>query len=40
MPSRQSHRGKHPSRDDLFGERWHPVLRQATADLSWLLSRG
>lgn len=40
MPSKQSHRGKHPSDDELFGERWRPVLRQATADLSWLLTRG
>lgn len=37
---RQRHRGAHPEDARLFGERQVPRLRAATADLSWLLSRG
>ena len=39
MPQKQRHRGKHPEDSRLFGERWLPALRDAVADLSFLLSR-
>jgi hypothetical protein len=39
VPDRRHHRGPHPEDLRLFApESWH-VLRQATADLCWLLSR-
>jgi hypothetical protein len=34
------HRGPHPEDQELFAEKHHEALRQATHDLSWLLSRG
>jgi len=40
MPHTSSHRGLAPEDDRLFGPDALPVLRAATADLSWLLSRG
>jgi len=40
MGQRQQHRGKHPDDDRLFSAKWLPVLREAVADLSYLLSRG
>ena len=40
MPQRQTHRGKHPEDDALFAPKWLPVLRNAVADLSYLLTRG
>src|SRR3954447_1828327 len=40
MPDDRRHRGAHPEDPVLFGPDWHAVLRQAVADLSWLLSRG
>jgi len=40
VPQRQHHRGKHPEDAQLFSEKWVPVLREAVADLSFLLSRG
>ena len=33
-------RGKHPSDEKLFGEKWRPVLKAAVDDHSYLLSRG
>jgi hypothetical protein len=39
MPDRRAHRGKHPEDAKLFDPSWHEALRDATADLSWLLSR-
>src|SRR5262249_43058029 len=33
-------RGADPEDAELFAPRWIPVLRTATAELSWLLSRG
>lgn len=36
----QRHRGAHPADDNLFSVKHLPVLRQAVADLSWLLGRG
>lgn len=33
------HRGAHPQDQQLFAARHHAVLRQAVADLSWLLSK-
>lgn len=38
MPTRN--RGKHPSDDKLFAERWHPIFKEAIDDYSFLLSRG
>ena len=38
--NRPRHRGAHPEDRRLFEERHVPRLRAATADLSWLLSRG
>lgn len=40
MPDRRSHRGPHPEDARLFAAENHQRLRQATADLCWLLSRG
>lgn len=40
MPDRRSHRGPHPDDARLFAPDQHAHLRQAVADLSWLLSRG
>ena len=40
MPDRRSHRGPHPEDARLFAPDQHARLRQAVADLSWLLTRG
>jgi len=40
MPDTRQHRGPHPEDAELFAESRWPTLRDATADLSWLLSRG
>ncbi len=40
MPDRRSHRGPHPEDARLFAPENHQRLRQATADLCWLISRG
>lgn len=40
MPDRRSHRGPHPEDAQLFDPAVWLVLRQACADLGWLLSRG
>ena len=40
MPDRRTHRGPHPEDHRLFAPDVWPILRQATADLSWLLERG
>ena len=40
MPDTRKHRGPHPADAELFGMPMHPVLREAVADLSWLLTRG
>ena len=40
MPDRRTHRGPHPQDDELFSPAALPRLRDAVADLSWLLSRG
>lgn len=40
MPDRRKHRGPHPEDARLFAPAAWPALRQATADLCWLLSRG
>jgi len=39
-PDRRRHRGAHPSDAELFAAERLPALRTATAELSWLLSRG
>ncbi len=39
-PDKRRHRGAHPADAGLFGEEWLAPLRLATAELSWLLSRG
>lgn len=39
MPDQRRHRGPHPEDLRLFAPEVWPVLREATADLSWLLSR-
>jgi hypothetical protein len=39
-PDKRQHRGAHPADKELFGARQLPVLRRATAELSWLLGRG
>lgn len=39
MPDHRRHRGAHPQDTQLFAPSQLPVLRQAVADLSWLLSR-
>ena len=40
MPDERRHRGPHPEDERLFARSSWPALTQATADLSWLLSRG
>lgn len=40
MPDSRSHRGPHPEDSELFAPANWPRLRQATFDLSWLLTRG
>ena len=40
MPDSRSHRGPHPQDARLFAPAWHDRLREATADLGWLLGRG
>ena len=40
MPDHRTHRGPHPEDAGLFAPAAGPGLRAATADLSWLLSRG
>ena len=40
MPDARSHRGPDPRDADLFGRDALPSLREAVADLSWLLGRG
>jgi len=40
VPDTRSHRGPHPEDARLFAEDELPRLRRATADYSWLLSRG
>lgn len=40
MPDQRKHRGPHPEDASLFAPGNLPQLRQATSDLSWLLSRG
>lgn len=40
MPDRRRHRGPHPQDAELFAPPELPRLRQAVADLSWLLGRG
>jgi len=40
MPDTRTHRGPHPEDALLFAPPAWPTLQQATADLSWLLSRG
>ncbi len=39
MPDRRAHRGKHPEDAKLFDPSQREALREATLDLSWLLSR-
>ncbi len=40
MPDTRSHRGAHPEDATLFGHEQWPALRQAAAELGWLLDRG
>ena len=40
MPDKRTHRGKHPADDRLFAEDRLDSLRTATAEYSWLLTRG
>lgn len=40
MAHEDRHRGRHPGDDRLFDAGQLPALRAATADLSWLMSRG
>ncbi|WP_417388083.1 DUF434 domain-containing protein [Gimesia sp.] len=40
MPDRRQHRGAHPQDQSLFSINAEPLLRQATGDLSLLLTRG
>ncbi len=40
MPDTRTKRGPHPKDRDCFAPHAVPTLRNATADLSWLLSRG
>jgi hypothetical protein len=40
MPDTRTRRGPHPKDRELFSARWHPVLRAAVEDLSWLLTKG
>jgi hypothetical protein len=39
MPDLRQHRGPHPADHELFASPELPVLRQATAELSWLFQR-
>lgn len=39
MPDKRAHRGPHPEDGESFAPKTWPQLRQAVADLSWLLSR-
>jgi hypothetical protein len=39
-PDQRQHRGPHPADQTLFAPEHIPALREATAELSWLLSRG
>ncbi|HEX8847123.1 MAG TPA: DUF434 domain-containing protein [Pyrinomonadaceae bacterium] len=39
-PDKRQHRGAHPADERLFASDRLPELRTATAELSWLLSRG
>ncbi|MBD3675291.1 MAG: DUF434 domain-containing protein [Planctomycetaceae bacterium] len=39
MPDHRRHRGPHPDDQTLFAECQLPALRDATTDLSWLLSK-
>jgi hypothetical protein len=40
MPDKRHHRGAHPEDAEQFSARHWPALREAVAELSWLLSRG
>jgi hypothetical protein len=40
MPDKRTHRGQHPSDEKLFATARIPVLRQAVADYSLLLTKG
>src|SRR5262249_17087761 len=40
MPDSRKHRGAHPEDKRLFAEDKVPLLREATAKLAWLLTRG
>jgi len=40
LPDTRTHRGPHPNDARLFGPEARPSLREAAADLAWLLSRG
>lgn len=40
MPDKRAHRGRHPEDLIAFGPEAHERLREAVADLSWLLTRG
>jgi len=40
LPDRRKHRGAHPEDRELFAPVHWPRLREATWDLSWLLTRG
>lgn len=40
MPDRRRHRGPHPDDARLFDAAALPILREAAADLGWLLGRG
>jgi hypothetical protein len=40
LPDQRKHRGPHPEDGQLFAAENWPRLREATADLSWLLTRG
>jgi hypothetical protein len=39
VPDHRRHRGAHPADGGLFADERIPALRQATSDLSWLLTR-
>jgi hypothetical protein len=40
VPDKRAHRGPHPEDHLLFASTHWPALREAVADLSWLLSKG
>jgi hypothetical protein len=40
VPDTRTHRGPHPEDLELFSPDAQPLLRQAAADLAWLLGRG